>query len=153
MDMQLNSNELKRLRETRAWTQSQLAEIADLSLRTVQRIEKTGLASPESMQAICAAFGISVEQLLVSETDDIVESNSHEQAFPSSENSIYNKRLNVFLVPAIVFLGMVVGFTFDEKNVSWLWQDSPIVAVILGCFSLAFWGLYFVNRRRNKLTQ
>ncbi len=42
MDMKINKEILRREREQRAWTQSHLAEVADLSMRTVQRIERTG---------------------------------------------------------------------------------------------------------------
>lgn len=65
MDMQLNVTKLKQLRESHAWSQSHLAEVADISLRTIQRIEKSGIASPESTKAICAAYNINVTDLLI----------------------------------------------------------------------------------------
>ena len=43
--MQLSVEKLKQLRDLRAWTQSHLAEVSGLSLITIQRIEKTGVAS------------------------------------------------------------------------------------------------------------
>jgi DNA-binding XRE family transcriptional regulator len=64
MDMELNIQKLRQQRESRAWTQSHLAEVADISLRTIQRIEKSGFASPESTQAICSAFQIKVGDIL-----------------------------------------------------------------------------------------
>ncbi len=64
MDMQLNKDQLRREREIRAWSQSHLAEVAGLSMRTVQRIETTGSASLESAKAIAAAFDTQVEALL-----------------------------------------------------------------------------------------
>lgn len=67
MDMQLNKDQLRRERELRAWSQSHLAEVAGLSMRTVQRIENTGSASLESAKAIAAAFDTHVEALLPSE--------------------------------------------------------------------------------------
>jgi DNA-binding XRE family transcriptional regulator len=48
MKMELNKETLKSQRETRAWSQTQLADVSGLSLRTIQRIEKTGIASQES---------------------------------------------------------------------------------------------------------
>lgn len=65
MDMQLNKEHLRRERELRAWSQSHLAEVAGLSMRTVQRIERTGGASLESTKAIAAAFDTQVEALLL----------------------------------------------------------------------------------------
>lgn len=63
MDMQLNKEILKSEREKRAWSQSHLAEVAGLSMRTVQRIERTGSASFESAKALASALDTHVEQL------------------------------------------------------------------------------------------
>jgi len=51
------------LRKTRGWTQEHLAEVAGLSVRTVQRIEAGYPASPESLMALAAALDLSVEEL------------------------------------------------------------------------------------------
>ncbi len=50
-------------RELRAWSQNQLAEVANLSLRTVQRVEKSGAASYETCQALASAFSIGADEL------------------------------------------------------------------------------------------
>lgn len=54
---------IKALRKERLWSQSQLAEVAGLSLRTVQRLEANGNASMESIKALAAVFEISVNEL------------------------------------------------------------------------------------------
>lgn len=64
MDMKINKEILRRERELRAWTQSHLAEVADLSMRTVQRIERTGDASMESAGALAAALNIELAVLM-----------------------------------------------------------------------------------------
>lgn len=64
MDMKINKEMLRRERELRAWTQSHLAEVADLSMRTVQRIERTGDASMESAGALAAALNIDLAALM-----------------------------------------------------------------------------------------
>ncbi|MEE4245285.1 MAG: helix-turn-helix transcriptional regulator [Kangiellaceae bacterium] len=63
--MEINASLLKQLRNKKGWTQQQLAEIADLSLRTIQRIEKTGSASNESISALCVCFQVDREELLI----------------------------------------------------------------------------------------
>jgi transcriptional regulator with XRE-family HTH domain len=65
MDMQLNPEVLRREREIRAWSQSHLAEVAGLSMRTVQRIERTGSASQESAKALASALDTQIESLLL----------------------------------------------------------------------------------------
>lgn len=61
MDMRVDSHFLKEQRKNRAWSQSELAEMTGLSLRTVQRIEKNGTASLESIKAFAAVFELTPE--------------------------------------------------------------------------------------------
>ncbi|WP_083330435.1 MULTISPECIES: helix-turn-helix domain-containing protein [Pseudoalteromonas] len=71
MEMQLNVQKLKQLRESKAWSQSQLADVAGISLRTVQRIEKSGIASPESVMSICSAYDIQTNDLIKKEEPSV----------------------------------------------------------------------------------
>lgn len=57
------ARKIKALRQERAWTQVQLAEITRLSLRTIQRVEKTGCCSAESLLALSAAFDLEIQTL------------------------------------------------------------------------------------------
>jgi transcriptional regulator with XRE-family HTH domain len=52
-----------RQRRMRAWTQEQLADVASLSTRTIQRLEKDGSAAPETLMAVAQAFKLNVRQL------------------------------------------------------------------------------------------
>jgi transcriptional regulator with XRE-family HTH domain len=63
MDMQLNKENLKQQRDSRAWSQTQLAEVSGLSLRTIQRLEKTGIASQESAKSLAAVYECSITEL------------------------------------------------------------------------------------------
>ena len=56
MEMELNKETLKNQRGSRAWSQTQLAEVSGLSLRTIQRIEKTGVASQESAKSLASVL-------------------------------------------------------------------------------------------------
>jgi len=47
MEMKINVDLLRNSEKKKAWSQDQLAEISGLSLRTIQRIEKSGNASLE----------------------------------------------------------------------------------------------------------
>lgn len=57
------SNKVKAFRLARAWSQEQLAEMAALSVRTVQRIESGDQPSLETLSALAAVFGVSVTEL------------------------------------------------------------------------------------------
>ena len=63
MEMQINIDLIKIQRNNRAWSQSQLAEVSGLSLRTVQRIEKTGVASLESVKSLASVFEMEIKNL------------------------------------------------------------------------------------------
>ena len=132
MDMQLNVNKLKSLRESKAWTQSHLAEVADISLRTIQRIEKSGVASQESTQAICSAYEINVEMLLENKE---LPKNEQSVEVKSKKNNVKYKLLN----PAILTLAMSVAFKFDSDNIVWLWQEMPILGISFGVVSVMLW--------------
>ncbi len=62
--MNVRGNQIKQLRIARGWTQQQLADIANLSLRTIQRVENQGIASNESVSSLAAVMELSREQIL-----------------------------------------------------------------------------------------
>lgn len=64
MEMQVDGRLIRTERERRAWSQSHLANVAGLGLRTVQRIEATGGASYESASAIASVFSMAVSDLV-----------------------------------------------------------------------------------------
>lgn len=62
--MEINAETVRSERQQRGWTQQHLADAAGCSLRTIQRIEKHGLASNESVSALCAVFEVERDRLL-----------------------------------------------------------------------------------------
>ncbi len=62
-EMKVNASLIKHLREERGWSQEQLAAIAGLSARTIQRLEAEGKASRESRSALAAAFEVDAAML------------------------------------------------------------------------------------------
>ena len=76
MDMMINLELVRALRKQRSWSQDQLAAIAGISLRTVQRIEKDGTSSLESKKALASAFEIDATELdLDVEANDVATAN------------------------------------------------------------------------------
>ncbi len=65
MTMHVDSKRIRTEREQRAWSQEHLASVADVSLRTIQRVERTGLASYDTAQAVAAVFELDVAELRV----------------------------------------------------------------------------------------
>ena len=66
-DMKIDASTVRRLRTERAWSQEQLAASADVSLRTIQRVEADGSASNETRMALAAVLGIDVRALSLRE--------------------------------------------------------------------------------------
>ena len=54
---------IRKYRLQRGWSQEQFAEIAGLSVRTVQRIERGQTPGLESLKSLAAAFDISLDEL------------------------------------------------------------------------------------------
>jgi transcriptional regulator with XRE-family HTH domain len=105
MDMQIDKQRLRQLRESRAWTQSQLAEVSDLGLRTVQRIENTGMASKESAMALASALEVSLAQLYVESPT------SHQRESPSPK--LWGSGLG-FLLALLISLGWWSSATAEQ---------------------------------------
>ncbi|ABV89229.1 helix-turn-helix domain-containing protein [Shewanella pealeana] len=63
--MEINPITVKSLRQEKGWTQQHLADACAISLRTVQRVEKEGSASNETLLGLCAVFEIEQKSLLV----------------------------------------------------------------------------------------
>ena len=61
--MRVDSELIRSLRTARSWSQEELARAAGLNLRTIQRIEKEGVASLQSKKAVAAAFDIDATEL------------------------------------------------------------------------------------------
>jgi transcriptional regulator with XRE-family HTH domain len=63
MDMLVNKDTVRKLRLEKSWSQEKLAEAASLNLRTLQRIEKDGVASLRSCEALAMALGVEPQEL------------------------------------------------------------------------------------------
>jgi transcriptional regulator with XRE-family HTH domain len=61
--MMNSSNQVKQLRLQRAWSQEQLAELAGLSVRTIQRIENGDRPGLETLSALAAVFEVNVGEI------------------------------------------------------------------------------------------
>lgn len=63
MTSQTLARHIKVMRQERAWSQAQLADITVLNVRTIQRVEDEGRCSSETLLALAAAFEIDVHEL------------------------------------------------------------------------------------------
>lgn len=61
--MDINTKTVKSLRQQRGWSQQHLADACEVSLRTIQRAEKDGRVSPDTLQALCAVLEVTPKSL------------------------------------------------------------------------------------------
>jgi len=111
MDMKLDNAKLKTLRESKAWSQSHLAQISGISLRTIQRIEKTGIASPESFKSLCATFDIQVAELSVNEPQLQENESTASNVFRSKITSVDKKAAAVSFIIAFIIAFVLTSWS------------------------------------------
>ena len=63
--MRIDSAFIRREREKRGWSQEQLAAAAGLGVRTIQRLEASGIASAESAKCLAAVFEVPYTRLMM----------------------------------------------------------------------------------------
>lgn len=63
MKRALNTELIKRLRSDKGWSQEELAIAADLSTRTIQRLETVGSGSIQSIKSIASALEVDMHNI------------------------------------------------------------------------------------------
>ena len=140
-DMKLSAKTIKRLRAERAWSQEQLAEIADVSLRTIQRVEADGSASRETRMALAAAFDIDIRDLAEPEAAPS-ESPSPTLSTISATPKQYRVVGMIALLAAILSAG---ASYFSSTQLPWALTTLAPMTAIAGALYSGF-GWYFSGR-------
>ena len=65
--MDINAELIKTKRTSQSWTQQHLADACGVSLRTIQRVERYGNASSETVMALASVFEIQQSEIIVPE--------------------------------------------------------------------------------------
>ncbi|RXF05601.1 helix-turn-helix transcriptional regulator [Pseudoalteromonas sp. PS5] len=111
MDMKLDNAKIKQLRESKAWSQAHLAAVSGISLRTIQRIEKTGSASPESVKSLCATFGIQIKEIAIADNHQVERPSCHVKAGHEKQpNKVTTKVMNKKAMMASCVLAFAIAF-------------------------------------------
>ena len=118
--MKVNATKLKQLRDELGWTQEQLAAATGLSLRTIQRCERDGVASLESKKALAAVFAIDHHSLNDSSAAASVEnpSNGKEEQGTKARKSGLRQSLWVWIASTVttVVAALVLILTLPYVN-------------------------------------
>ena len=145
------ADKIKQLRKERAWSQAQLADVASLSIRTIQRAEKLGSCSYETLLAIASAFDIDVRKL-TSLSATITKK-------PSNEIILFGIKIQtkwlssrksfllgiIIMFPAVYFLAANVlkynfGISFMHDSLNILYSNESVFRIFNSISPFIFLG-------------
>jgi len=122
INMKINSEKVRDLRNKRGWSQEQLSASSGLSLRTIQRVEAEGNISRESKVCLAATFDIDLSEL------DFVGT------LKANTNPVgtYKPNKVVISVGLLSFILSVVGYLFfSEPNYIFLIANMFSLSAIM----------------------
>jgi transcriptional regulator with XRE-family HTH domain len=125
---------VQKLRLQRGWSQEQLAELAGISARTVQRIERGARANPESLKALGAVLEVEFTRL---QEPPMIPGQTIPPHGPdvSSDEALALARVRkikefyVHLIQFLIFAPIMIIMNFTTK-------PEPLWSV----WAIAFWG-------------
>jgi transcriptional regulator with XRE-family HTH domain len=133
---------VRKLRLRKGWSQDQLAELADVSVRTIQRIERGHKPSLETAKALAAVFEVDVASFITEHhTMTRIEHESttttNEQIEPEEADALdYAKGVKDFLSGVIVYIILAIVFFgvkgFDEPLLYWVFGGVGLGLIVQG---------------------
>ncbi len=124
---------VRKLRLQKGWSQEQLAEMTDLSIRTIQRIERGRSPSLESRKALAAVFDIDLSEWQI-EDDTVVRSDTQNK--PNETHTDMEERaaieyvrdLKAFYSNVCIYLAVIPFLFFINLTTSpgyiWAWWPA-----------------------------
>jgi len=111
---------VRKLRLQRGWSQEHLAELTDVNVRTIQRMERGRKSSLETRSALAAVFEVDIATfekgvMEMAETTQVTADEREAIEFIKGVKEFYS-HLGMYLIFAIVF-----GYAFGLENQMILW--------------------------------
>lgn len=153
---------LRKLRLQRGWSQEQIAELTDLSVRTIQRIERGGQPSLESAKALAAVFEVDLQTFQTTagdinmnehqslntnntEPNTVQTSNPHVTAAEKAAIN-YVKGIKEFyghlFMYVIFMLAFLITGKFSHSQIIWVTLGWGAGVVIHGLVAFEFFGSF-----------
>ena len=116
---------VQKLRLKQGWSQQQLAELSDLSVRTVQRIEAGHPGSTESLKSLAAVFEVDFSTLNPEPTMNTASPNQSDLQEAEALKHVRNLRgfylhLSKYVFVILVLLAVNMIFTPQKIWVVWV---------------------------------
>ena len=144
------SNPIRKLRVERAWSQEQLAEMAGLSVRTVQRAENGAPSGLETLKSLAAVFEVNLDTLRGEEpgthTNQTEDTTMQEHTLTATNDSKSNDALQTTIrrsAMLALILAMLVLINYVTMP-HYLWVKWPALGIGLGI--LGMWAAWFAGQ-------
>ncbi|GJL94473.1 MAG: hypothetical protein DHS20C05_08780 [Hyphococcus sp.] len=118
------AEKVRHLRAERSWPQEQLADASGLSLRTVQRVENGMPCSPDTVQALAAAFNVNAMSLAKLHPDN----QHHGRKWFGLSAGAAPWVGFILSGPALLFILTNIGF----YNLGWAWIEPLLLQRLMG---------------------
>ncbi len=149
---------LRKLRLQHGWSQEHVAEITDLSVRTIQRIERGGQASLESAKALAAVFQVDVSTFInesgennmseqINKHSNEIDTDTKPAVTTEEESAInYVKGIKEFYGHLFMFAVFMVAFLvtgkFEHPQLKWLLLGWVAGLIIHGLVAFEVFGSF-----------
>ncbi len=119
MDIKLRVNRIKTLRAEKMWSQEELARASGLGLRTIQRVEKEGKGSNETLKALASVFEVEAARLAIQDHEEV--------------SSVHRQPGYTVMIISVLAAGIVWGVISGQGVVnSWYGLFAVLPVVVLG---------------------
>lgn len=157
---------LRKLRLQKGWSQEQVAEMTELSVRTVQRLERGGQASLESAKALAAVFQVDVTTFINQSgeknmNNELTENNKNsttkKTAVSKEEKQAINyvKGIKEFYGHVFIFVVFIIAFLvtgkFSNPQLPWLCLGWFAGVVIHGLVAFEVFGSFGTNWEKKQI--
>ena len=111
--MKVNTKKILNERKSRAWSQQHLADVCALSLRTIQRVEKEGAGSPETVKALAACFELDANELVEREE---TKKDSFEINIKTKLAAMWSSIIVIFVSAVLFFVQPIMAFDIEISS-------------------------------------
>lgn len=155
----MNLYRIRELRQARAWSQEQLAELCSLNVRTIQRIENGEQASLETLSAIAAVMELKVSELYSPHSSQPPEASGEavDQRVVDAREAVENEIsfLRQLLRAVILCSILFVINWFTSPSYMWAWWvvlglSIPLGLRAINLFLLGNWMERWQQKRLQK---
>ncbi|MCX7553133.1 helix-turn-helix domain-containing protein [Marinicella sp. S1101] len=163
---------LRKLRLQHGWSQEQVAELTDLSVRTIQRIERGGVPSLESAKSLAAVFEVDVTTFLnnpgatdmnkentqqTTQIEDTDKSQNNNPKVSKDEKAAINyvKGIKEFYGHVFMFVVFIIAFLvtgkFSHPQLPWLCLGWLAGLVVHGLVAFEVFGSFGTNWEKKQI--